>query len=334
MKQDGFKHNGAQSGSNDASNTTWNCTYNYNYYTNTNPEGDKYHYQQIYGPGPNGYYDYWNNNKHWWNGNDPLIGKNTSIVDTINNIFHSSKPVECHILHNNNRLKAHNGNKVYLKNGDEFQIEMFNPNTFTYGVKIKINGEYISASKLVLYPGQRLKLDRYLDENKKFVFTTYEVEDTKAVSEAILNNGFIELEFYKEYKKISKFIPQTYTFYDQSYKSLNNDIIGQSTYNTYCSLDSLNTKSLDDNPILKDMEESILREFKETGIIGKGDKSETEFKDVDINFENKYDQMVHFHILPLSQKPIEAKDLIIHCTQCGKKAKKDHKYCSSCGTKL
>lgn len=326
MKQNGFKHDGAQSGSNNASNSTWNGDFNY-----TNPEGDKYHtnYQQIYGPGPNGYWDYWNNN-NWWNGN------NTNINDVMTNFFQSSKPVECYILYNNNRLKAHNGNKVYLTNGNEFQIEMFNPNTFTYGVKIKINGEYISNSKLVLYPGQRLKLDRYLDENKKFVFTTYEVEDTKQVSEAIINNGFIELEFYKERKKIPKFLPQTYTYFDQSYKSLNNDIIGQSTYNTFCSLDNLDTniKSFDDNSILKNMEESILREVKETGIIGKGSKSETEFKDVDINFENTYDQMVHFHILPLSQKPIEAKDLVKHCVECGKKAKKDWKHCSNCGTKL
>ena len=89
---------------------------------------------------------------------------------------------------------------VYLENGQEFQIQLFNPNKFTIGAEIFINDEKLS-NRIVLKPGERIWLERYLDINKKFKFSTYEVEANDAdVQEAIKDNGTIEVKFYKETK--------------------------------------------------------------------------------------------------------------------------------------
>jgi hypothetical protein len=51
---------------------------------------------------------------------------------------------------------------------------------------------------LVLNPGQRFYLDCFIDDKKKFIFNTYEVEDTAEVANAIAKNGLLEVFFYKE----------------------------------------------------------------------------------------------------------------------------------------
>lgn len=90
---------------------------------------------------------------------------------------------------------------VYLENGTEFQIQLFNPHKFTIGAEIYINDEKLS-NRLVLKPGERVWLERYLDVKKKFKFSTYEVEgNDPMVQEAIKDNGKIEVKFYREVRK-------------------------------------------------------------------------------------------------------------------------------------
>ena len=86
----------------------------------------------------------------------------------------------------------------YLQKGQEFQIELFNPTTDVVLAKITLNGNPISQGGLVLNPGQRVFLERYLDIAKKFLFDTYEVANTKEVQKAIENNGDFKVEFFKE----------------------------------------------------------------------------------------------------------------------------------------
>ena len=86
----------------------------------------------------------------------------------------------------------------YLQSGQEFQIEIFNPTTEVVLAKITLNNKALSQGGLVLNPGQRIFLDRYLDVAKKFLFDTYEVANTNEVKKAIENNGDVKVEFYKE----------------------------------------------------------------------------------------------------------------------------------------
>ena len=75
-----------------------------------------------------------------------------------------------HITVKKQRLKQFS-NSVYLKDGDEFEIELFNPTRKTILSKISINGNYISNAGIIIKPGQRVFLERYIDVDKKFVFT-------------------------------------------------------------------------------------------------------------------------------------------------------------------
>ena len=88
---------------------------------------------------------------------------------------------------------------VYLENGDEFQIQIFNDQTTEIGAMIYINGEVIGSSLLVIRPGERVWLERYLDNNSKFKFSTYEVNgNNEAVKKAIANNGVVEVKLYRK----------------------------------------------------------------------------------------------------------------------------------------
>lgn len=94
----------------------------------------------------------------------------------------------------------------YLQKGQEFQLEIFNPTPHVILTKIILNSKAISQGGLVLNPGQRVFLDRYLDVPKKFLFDTYEVSNTSEVKKAIESNGDIKIEFYKEQEEI-KILP-------------------------------------------------------------------------------------------------------------------------------
>jgi hypothetical protein len=111
------------------------------------------------------------------------------------------KVPSANIAVNKSRLKVYKNNDTptyYLEKGQEFQIELFNPTTDTVLAKITLNNKLISQGGLILNPGQRVFLDRYLDVAKKFMFDTYEVSNTEEVKEAIANNGDIKVQFYRE----------------------------------------------------------------------------------------------------------------------------------------
>jgi len=91
---------------------------------------------------------------------------------------------------------------VYLNDGDEFQIQLFNPLTTEIAAEIFIDDEPLS-NLIILNPGERMWLERYTDKAKKFRFRTYSVDGgSKEVADAISHNGEIKVKFYK--KKISE----------------------------------------------------------------------------------------------------------------------------------
>jgi hypothetical protein len=110
-----------------------------------------------------------------------------------------------HICINKSRVKIYDKEsepKVYLTKQTEFQIELFNPTTDTILAKIQLNGKQISQGGLVLRPGERVFLERYIDVAKKFMFDTYEVANTSEVKQAIRDNGDFKVEFYRELRPL------------------------------------------------------------------------------------------------------------------------------------
>ena len=96
-------------------------------------------------------------------------------------------------------LKTYQGNDIFLNNGDEFQIRLFNPLTERIGAQVSINGKG-SNHLLVLNPGEDVVVDRFLDEKRRMIFETYQYDDNnQAARNAVANNGIIELKFFKEF---------------------------------------------------------------------------------------------------------------------------------------
>lgn len=259
------------------------------------------------------------------------------------------------------RKKIYANNKVYLDDNQEFQIELVNPLTETVLAKININGKPACATGLILRPGQRFYLDCFIDDRKKFVFKTYQVENTTESLNAIANNGFVEVSFFKEKQSSPIYIGNTITtwtspinpnwncYYTNSISSLDDsNIIGNTitnwatpinpNWNCYYtnSINSLdgsnitvsNTSTFEiSSTQLNNTSLNLNQKIRskslttETGRIEKGDKSKQKFESLDMDFENYTVSKVSYQLLPNSKKPVETSEI-----------KKN--FCSACGYKL
>lgn len=126
---------------------------------------------------------------------------------------------------------------VYLNDGDEFQIQLFNPETTEIGAEIFIDNEPLS-NIIILNPGERMWLERYTDKAKKFKFKVYTVDgDSKAVEKAIAHNGEIKIKFYRKQQPI---VVHTYHSPTYIYKEVN----PYPWTTIYCSNTALNANSV------------------------------------------------------------------------------------------
>lgn len=227
---------------------------------------------------------------------------------------------------------------VYMDNGSEFQIQIFNPYTYSIAASISINGIEMS-NQLVIKPGQRIWLERYLNEARKFLFETYEVNgESKQVENAIKNNGVIEVKFYKEKEQNNIYITPASTP-STSWTYFNNSL-DYPTYTSYS--DELNPTYTADNFSASASSTELyysagaMTKSKsiETGRIEKGNYSDQKFQTVYNDFEYWSFTTETIHILPQSTKPVYANDLKkIYCTNCGRKLNQKFKFCPYCGTK-
>lgn len=230
-------------------------------------------------------------------------------------------------------------NSVFLPKDSEFEIELFNPTTDVIMCRISLNGNE-DFEGLILSPGERVFLDRYLSENKKFKFETYKVEDgNKEVDNAIKFNGLIKVDFFKELTWTYNY---TYSPYDNVTTWNNNPTPwygtttgGAGITNTgyYYSEVSTFTNSV---PKEVTLTSSNLPEEKETGRIAKGSESNQKLSYVDKNFNYTPFYTETIKILPDSEKIATSADLKYkkYCSNCGKKVNQKDHYCSYCGNKL
>ena len=109
-----------------------------------------------------------------------------------------TKPSAWIVTPNDKGRKSIKSGKVFLNDGDEFEIELFNPLTVSVLADIKLNGQSISKTGLIVKPGQRVYLDCFIDDKRKFIFKTYEVDGSQESIDATQNNGLLEVFFYKE----------------------------------------------------------------------------------------------------------------------------------------
>lgn len=240
---------------------------------------------------------------------------------------------------NKNRLKIYNGKNVFLKNGEEFQIELFNPTSKTLGIKIIINGYTISNNMLILKPGQRYYLERYIDENKKFLFETYNVENSKEIKKAIEDNGNIKIEFYNEKIQYCNPFITTNTYLINTIPNYNTYLINTGT--SYTNTGYTNTGTSCVGNISTTISDTSLTAGAtttgeiETGRIEKGNTSNQHFSNYFGEFESFSSYSIDYKLFPESTKPIEVEKLRQYCPNCRARIKKaSHKFCFNCGEEL
>lgn len=272
---------------------------------------------------------------------------------------------EAFITKGKQRVKQFGGT-IYLKDGDNFEIEIFNPTAGYILAKISLDGKLISHSGLILRPGERVFLERYLDSNNKFLYSTYEVNgNNPVVQNAIKSNGNVKVEFFGEMPAPRAFYGSgstitlgnptwANTFHTGSpvYGSPTTTLSTTGLYSgtvTASNADATFVASatptayfatLDMFPI--DMEETpcsfppkdLSRKI-ETGTVEKGESSKQKFESCSRDFYSFPFHSSEWKILPNSQKPFTSNDLKVYCTNCGKKIEKStYKFCPNCGEKI
>jgi hypothetical protein len=261
-----------------------------------------------------------------------------------------------HITKKKSRLKVYNGHIVFLNDKDNFEFEIHNPKQKSVLCKIKLNGEYISTSGVVLRPGQRVFLERFLDTNNKFEFSTYKVKDTSENRSAIDLNGDVLIEFYDEQEvRNNFFVLNNRTTYGSglTYGERSGDYIPKfgttisttggvgynTTTTTYNTSNANYTSSVTMDSFGEFEPSNILRSKSkkksiETGRVEKGEKSNQTFTNSHEQFNYYTTHIIQFKIQPTSTKNINVEEIRQYCTECGTKTKKNYKFCPSCGNKL
>ena len=232
---------------------------------------------------------------------------------------------------------------VYLNDGDEFEIELYNPTQNKVLAKIEMNSNSI-GNGIILRPGERIFLERYLDEAKKFLFDTYVVNgNNQEVQQSIANNGDVVIKFYDEVKMSTYNVNSgTITINNPNFgwgsTTTGSPWYGNSTfttsgtntyYNSTLTSGIVNTSSVNSDSVKKSSRQI------ETGRVEKGSDSNQSFR-YDSSSFNSYPSTTNWwKIKPKSTQVITKDDLVTYCGECGSKRKKDtHKFCPQCGTKF
>lgn len=270
---------------------------------------------------------------------------------------------QAYITVRKSRLQTDNST-VYLEKDVEFEIELYNPTSDKIAAAITINSDR-QSSKLVLRPGEKIYLERYFDDARKFKFDTYFVDGSAETQKAIEDNGGLKVQFYRERKSQPR---------PNVLRSMSKGISGQSTgnidyynhklglndfggdvnmYNSNTSIGGyVNHTSTDSAGIFGTLfSQELSREIDisasnatmdfvpqvetpapiETGRVEKGSVSDQTFDSVYMDLEYSPFHTIAIKLLPLSQKPQE---IALYCTECGRRARNKEKFCPKCGTEI
>jgi len=242
---------------------------------------------------------------------------------------------EAYVTRKKSRAKIYHYNNLFFNDEETFEIELFNPKTNRVLTKIWLNGQEISGSGIIINPGQRIFLERFIDSNNKFVYKTYDIENNTQTLEAIRSNGDIEIKFYNEYFNTNTFndfpiFKPTIWYGTTTPTTLSNPFIGSTSTTTNGYYGDNISYTLTSNVVGSLSNSKSI----ETGRVEKGESSNQSFETTYGSFNTFSTKEVKYKILPMSSKPIEGKDLKKYCTECGKKVKETFKFCPSCGVKV
>ena len=263
-------------------------------------------------------------------------------------------------------------NRVYLKNGQQFQIFLKNFRGIPVLVELSINGETQEES-VILDPKERLFLERYLSSNNKFKFNTYEMSaGLKKLIESKVELGVVTVKVYtlqsvyadKEVKASPHVLHQvdfnsqptygTGDFLNTFVTACSNLTTGNmATYGTKCSSKSKGISSpnklvnysfsLDQKSIDRELAEEVYEEETHTkaeiGAIEKGEYSDQKFEGCPDFRKGRFLESHTIHVYPVSAQSSQEKksskiEGAVYCSVCGRKQKSGQKFCPADGTEF
>ena len=187
----------------------------------------------------------------------------------------------------------------------------------------------------------------FIDDRKKFKFSTYEIEASLESINATANNGVLEVFFYKEdvitldnwQRRFDRIIVEKYYPYNPYPWYLHTTNNPYTLYGTTIGTGTTNlTNGVNINPSIGTIttsnavynSQSINSSYTtdlnvsyggttvnnlfsvnniETGRVEKGEKSKQKFTEVDMEFEKNYISSTIIQILPESRKPVDTKEI-------------------------
>lgn len=223
---------------------------------------------------------------------------------------------------------------VYLKDGSEFQIFLKNPRNENLGIELKFNGKPVYGM-LVLKPGEKCWLERYIDDARKFVFETYGIDgNDPEMVRAAAENGDVEILFYRERTEKKPYSIWTNGL-DPVYVNMpySGSLVHEPMH-VYCGSAASSLSA--DNMSLSFQSSSTItgQDMVETGRVEKGRKSDQKFGHYAGDFESFPFRTEKLKIIPESMKCVSGKELRRYCPNCGRKARPKDNYCPACGRKL
>lgn len=236
----------------------------------------------------------------------------------------STAIAQAYITVRKNRLKLYENKFHYLKDGTNFEIEIFNPTSKRVLAKIWINEKLISPAGIVVNAHQRAYLERFIDVQKKFEFKTFVVDNVEETESAREKNGKIRIEFYEEKLEY----PINMILYGNHTQDFNQHIpnlmyfSSDLNYSNNVSFSSTTSYSAD---IPKNIE---------TGRVSEGSKSNQELHTTSGEFNDWSLHFYEYQLLPESLKVTIPNKIRSYCQDCGTKVKPNWRRCPICEASL
>lgn len=233
-----------------------------------------------------------------------------------------------------NEVKPARDGMFYLKDGQDFELKLENKGSYPILAKISWNGAD-EPNGLILTPGQKIFLERFLNENKRLTYKVAEIsEELKDFVDAKL--GEVKVSFYKEIITLPD-LPGPTSPYPPSWpidQGPGSPYLPNHPYNPYYYSDNTSGGPIfrSNDLTLNASNMSLNSKSIKVGKISQGEKTSQEFIKSNREFEDKPFYEKTLNIIPIENKPA---DLLIrkYCSECGSKKKDKWKYCPYCGEK-
>lgn len=238
---------------------------------------------------------------------------------------------------NGNIIEEDASKRMFLPFGQEYSVRIINKNSHNCAAELEINGEKIG--RFYVKSGETTDIERYLDNNnysgKRFKFTN--LNDAAVKDKTDIDNGFIQVSFFKERPRPEPIIIKEYHHYNDPWPVIHpqkpwpntpwyvGDVVCDN-YHLNKSYGGMSTSFGSSTPIACNASFTASNSGPIEGATVRGSESKQSFSNV---YGKDFESESTIIRLKLFNGEIETKAK--YCSGCGRKNSYGHKFCPSCG---